>query len=80
MCSAYNILNETAGPKSFIKICVSEDIVSTTLKLFKDDHILLHTKKCTQLEVHCQLGNKDEDAFISILSLRGAIKAKVLDL
>lgn len=84
---AYNVLKETAGPTSFAKSRVSEDKVSSAFKLFIDDDILLHIKKCTESEAHRQLGNKDWklslaelDAFVAILYVRGAIGAKGLDL
>ena len=48
---------------------------------------MLHIKKCTESEVHQQLGNKDWrlslselGAFIAILYIQGAIGAKGLDL
>ncbi|XP_035206338.1 uncharacterized protein LOC118181331 [Stegodyphus dumicola] len=49
---AYNVLKETAGPKSFAKNHVSENKVSSAFKLFIDDDILLHIKKCTESEAH----------------------------
>jgi hypothetical protein len=84
---AYNVLKETSGPTSFAKTRVSEHKVSSSFKLFIDDAILLHIKKCTESEAHRQLGNKDWrlslaelDAFVGILYVRGAIGAKGLDL
>ncbi|XP_035219592.1 myosin-11-like, partial [Stegodyphus dumicola] len=53
------VLKETAGPTTFAKSRASEDEVSSAFKLFIDDDILLHIKKCTESEAHRQLGNKD---------------------
>ena len=89
--AAENVLKEVPGPTPHAKRYVTEDSVSSAWRLFFDNTILEHIRKCTEAEARRQLGDDSRwslslnelEAYIGLLYARGVSGAKnipVLDL
>lgn len=84
--SKCNILKEVGGPTPHAKRNVIDNSPSSAWRLFIDEWILKHIKKCTEDEAHRQIHDtewnitlEEIDAFISILYARGIYCAKGLE-
>ncbi|KAF2894919.1 hypothetical protein ILUMI_11255 [Ignelater luminosus] len=84
--SAQNVLKEAADPIAHARRNVTEGSVSSSWRMFIDDSMLRHIKKCTETEVrrhgaeNSSLSLEELDAFIALLYARGAYSATNLKL
>jgi hypothetical protein len=72
-----NVLREQPGPKPHAAQSVSEDKVSSAWRIFIDNSILFHNKRCTEAEAaraseqNSSLVIEELDAFIALVYARG---------
>ena len=77
------MLREQPGPTSHATRSVSEDKVSSAWRLFIDDSILRHIKRCTGDEAvragkqNWSLAIEEPDAFIALVYARGGVWLQV---
>ena len=75
---SHNVLREQPGPTPYATRSVSEDKVSSVWRLFIDDSILRHIKRCTEAEAGEQnwsLAIEELDAFIALVYAWGRMAA-----
>jgi hypothetical protein len=82
---ATNVLREQPGPTPYATRSVSEDKVPSAWRLFIDDSILHHIKRCTEAEAarageqNWSLAIEELDAFIALLYAWGAYGCRSVD-
>jgi hypothetical protein len=82
---SHNLLREQPGPTPHTTRNVSEDKVSPAWRLFNDDSILPHIKRCTEAEAaraseqNWSLVIEELDAFIALVYARGACGCRSVD-
>jgi len=78
---SHNVLREQPGPTPHATRNVSEDKVSSAWRLFIDDSILHHIKRCTEAEAarageqNWSLAIEELDAFIALVNAGGRMAA-----
>ena len=78
---SHNVLREQSGPTPHATWSVSEYKVSSAWRLFIDDSILCHIKRCTEAEAarageqNWSLAIEELDAFIALVYARGRMAA-----
>ena len=82
---SHNVLREQPGPTPHATRSVSEDKVSSAWRLFIDDSILCHIKRCKESEAaradeqNWSLAIEELDAFIALVYARGAYGCRSVD-
>jgi len=82
---SHNVLRKQPGPTSYATRSVSEDKVSSAWRLFMDDSILRHIKRCTEAEAarageqKWSLAIEELDAFIALVYARGTYGCRSVD-
>lgn len=82
---SHNVLREQPGPTPHATRSVSEDKVSSAWRLFIDNSILCHIKRCTEAEAarageqNWSFAIEEFDAFIALVYARGAYGCRSVD-